>query len=159
MASKKALSRKSVPKRRVAPGGKAKKAKEATKRKQTLLRTPFMAAFTKAFITNQWPVAGQQRTDVVADFLAIVEVLLTVGYGLPAPTGTGAMGDRVVQFLGPTSNWPDNTAGIPPRLKGELSTVALVDVAVIVDRLLRAINSFKWDPGGDGGAPGRWPPH
>ena len=155
MASKKTRSRKSISKR---SAGAAKEAKR-TKAKVTLLRTPFMAEFTKTFITGKWPVTGQKRADIVADFQVIVEVLSTVGYGLPAPTGLGPLGDQVVQFLGAPRNWPNNNSGIPVRLKDNLSTVALVDISVIVDRLLHAINSFSLVRGGRGGSPGHWPPH
>jgi hypothetical protein len=154
MASKKARAKKSVSKRRASTGGKSKR---------PLLRTPFMADFTKAFIsqggTNLWPVANQKRADIVADFEAFVKVLLTVGYGLPAPANNGPLGDRVVQFLGAPRNWPNDPTGIPARLQGQLSTVALVDIAVILDRLLKAINAFKLVTTGKGGGPSNWPPH
>ncbi len=149
MAAKKTRSKKNAPKR-------------TGRNSSPLLRTPFMADFTKTFIqdgsTSKWPVAGQKRAEVVADFQMFVKVLLTVGYGLPAPINNGPLGDRIVQFLGPPANWPNNPAGIPKRLQNRLSTVALVDIAVVLDRLLKAVNAFNISGGASGG-PSTWPPH
>ncbi len=158
MATKKARSKKSS---RAKKG--AVKRRVGAKKKQTLLRTSFMADFTKAFIRQGdaylWPVDGQQRADVVADFQTFVAVLSAVGYGLPAPVVTTPLGVRLVQFIGAPRNWPTVT-GVPPRFQKELPTVALVEIAVILDRLLEAISAFKLVKGSPGGGSGRgWPPH
>jgi hypothetical protein len=148
-------AKKNASKRRAGAGGKSK---------PTLLRTQFMADFTKKFIkqgrTYVWPARGSKRADVVAEFQAFVKVLVTVGYGLPAPINNGPLGDQVAQFLGatPPPTWPNNPAGLSPRFQKRLPTVALVDIAVILDRLLEAINRFDLS-GGPGGIPGGWPPH
>jgi hypothetical protein len=147
---KSARSKKSVAKRSA-----------SAKKKQTLLRTSFMADFTKTFIrqgkTYLWPVGGQERSDVVADFQTFVAVLSAVGYGLPAPVVNTPLGARLVQFIGAPRNWPTVT-GVPSRFQKDLPTVALVEIAVILERLLEAINAFKLVKG-PGGPPGRWPPH
>ena len=121
-----------------------------------------MADFTKTFIRQGnaylWPVAGQQRSDVVNDFQTFVAVLSAVGYGLSAPVTTTPLGARLVQFIGAPRNWP-TVNGVPSRFQSELPTVALVEIAVILDRLLEAINAFKLVGGGPGGQPGGWPPH
>jgi hypothetical protein len=158
MATKKARSKKSA---RSKKGVSKRSASAGAKKKQTLLRTSFMADFTKTFIRQGnvylWPVKGQERADVVADFQTFVAVLSAVGYGLPAPVVTTPLGVRLVQFIGAPRNWPTVT-GVPPRFQKELPTVALVEIAVILDRLLEAIAAFKLVVG-PGGPPGRWPPH
>jgi hypothetical protein len=150
---KRARTKKAAAKRSAGTGGK---------KNPTLLRTTFMADFTETFIRKGtkylWPVTGQQRSDVIADFQMFAEVLSAVGYGLPAPPTNTALGARVVQFIGAPRNWP-TVKGVPPRFKSELPTVALVEIAVILDRLLEAINEFEVVDGGPGGTPGGWPPH
>jgi hypothetical protein len=132
----------------------------ATKKTRKLLRTPFMAAFTKEFIGQPgsylWP-KDQTRDEVVADFQTFANVLLAVGYGRPAPTGTGKTGAQILTFLG-EQNWPGDPKGIPKQYLDAQPTVRLVEVAVILDRLLRAINSYV-PPAEQGGGPGGWPPH
>ena len=160
MATKKARLKKNA---RTKKAASKRSASKGGKKKPTLLRTTFMADFTKTFIRQGnvylWPVAGQERADVVADFQTFVAVLAAVGYGLPVPVTTTPLGARLVQFVGAPRNWPTVT-GVPPRFQSELPTVALVEIAVILDRLLEAINAFKLVAGGPGGGSGRgWPPH
>jgi hypothetical protein len=145
---------------------------------QTPLRTQFMADFTAAFIgdptkikdpapppaldpwpdpTRLWPTSGQNRTEILADFATFVNVLLTVGYvgGPPPAAPSGSLGDKIGKFL-IAQNWPAGTA-VPSEYQGELPTVHMVEIAVIQERLLQAINSFT--NGGSGGGGTNWPPH
>ncbi|HMK23730.1 MAG TPA: hypothetical protein VK466_15470 [Terriglobales bacterium] len=140
------------------------------------LRTQFMADFTAAFIGDPtkikdpgqpdkwpdpagrlWPTKGQKLIDVVADYATFVNVLMTVGYvGVPpAAAAPGSLGDRIAQFL-QAQNWPTATPVVPTEYQGELPTVHLVEIAVILDRLLQAANSFGDGPTGGGS---NWPPH
>lgn len=159
MATKKARPKKSA---RAKKGASRRGASAAGKKRRSLLRTTFMADFTKTFIrqgnTYLWPVVGQKRADVIADLQTFVAVLSAVGYGLSAPVTTTPLGARLVQFIGAPRKWPTLT-GVPPRFTNELPTVALVEIAVILDRLLEAINAFKLVEGAPGGTPGGWPPH
>ena len=96
--------------------------------------------------------ARQTKTDAVTDYAAFVNVLLTVRLVGPSPTyPSGSLGDSVVQFL-KAYPWPSGT-GVPSEYQGELPTVYLVEIAVIQDRLLQAINSFDFTGHGAGGAP------
>ncbi|MGA2710100.1 MAG: hypothetical protein ACLQJ0_04240 [Steroidobacteraceae bacterium] len=154
-----------------------------------LLRTDFMKAFTKTFIgdpttikdpapppatdpwpdpeptnpptpsTRVWPKFGQKQNDAITDYATFVNVLLTVGFvGASPPTfPSGSLGDQIVQFLN-TYHWPTGT-GVPSEYQSELPTVYLVEIAVIQDRLLQAINSFDFTGHGAGGNSSNWPPH
>jgi hypothetical protein len=147
------------------------------KGKQELLRTQFMADFTAAFIGDPtkikdpgppgqldpwpdpnrlWPVSGQTRNDIATDYATFVSVLMTVGYvgGIPPAAPSGSLGDRIGKFL-IAQNWPGGTKA-PPGYEGERPTVHQVEIAVILDRLLQAINSFGEGAGGGGS---NWPPH
>jgi hypothetical protein len=99
-----------------------------------------------------------------------VNVLMTVGYvKAPAPTfPSGSLGDAIVQFL-TLKNWPAAAPDFPPPppppappplgpYQNELPTIHLLEIAVILDRLLQAMNSFNAEQG-PGGPPGSWPPH
>jgi len=157
-------------------GSRAACAKPA-KAKQKLLRTKFMADFTAAFIgdpktmkgstgpgevdawpdtTRIWPTTGQKAVDIVADYATFVNVLMTVGYVLAPPpaAASGSLGDRIAKFL-QAQNWPTKTT-FPPEYKDELPTVHQVEIAVILDRLQQAMNSFGAGAGGGGS---NWPPH
>ena len=166
MAAKKTRSKKSASKAR-ASGGKGKKK----------LRTQFMADFTKKFIgdpkkTDQrkwpdpnrlWPNPGQLASNIVTDYATFVNVLMTVGYVLAPPPAfpIGSLGERIGQFLN-AENWPSGTK-VPLEYADNRDTVHLVEIAVILDRLLQAINSFEVakteaeSPTGGGGS--GWPPH
>jgi len=149
-----------------------------------LLRTPFMDAFTDHFIgdptkikqqgcddpwpdpdtgaTNQrhWPNKGQGTNDILGDYVTFVNVLHTVAYAPmanitnPNPTLAAAIKDYLVN----QQHWPN---GIPPPAEyaNEAATVTLVEIAVIQDRLLQAINSFDPTGSGKGGSGSNWPPH
>jgi hypothetical protein len=154
------------------------------------LRTDFMREFTRAFIgdptkikdpapppgtdpwpdpeptnppsppTRLWPKCGQKMNEIVAEYATFVSVLMTVGYVGASPPNfpSGSLGDRIVQFLN-THHWPTGT-GVPSEYQSELPTVYLVEIAVIQDRLLQAINSFNLnDCQGAGGTNSNWPPH
>jgi len=148
---------------------------------QNPLRTQFMADFTAKFIgdptkilpagqvdpwpdpNRHWPQSGQSRDAVAADYATFVNVLMSVAYvGGPPPTfPPGSLGEQIVQFL-QAQNWPKGTS---PPTGYDKGTVNLVEIAVILDRLLQAINSFpvaKPKPGEEhppGGGGSGWPPH
>ena len=148
------------------------------------LRTQFMADFTKQFIGDPtkikdpappgeydtwpdpnrlWPTSKEPLANIVSDYLTFVNVLLTVGYvGGPPPGGPNAsLAAQIAQFL-QQENWPTKTTfatGTPSAYNDELPTVHLVEVAVIQDRLLQAMNSFDPTGSGKGGSGSNWPPH
>ena len=109
--------------------------------------------------TRVWPKPGQTLNSAATDFATFSNVLLTVGVvGAPPPTFPGGtLGDQIVQFLN-THHWP-SAAGVPSEYQMELPTVYLVEIAVIQDRLLQAINSFDFTGHGTGGVGSNWPPH
>jgi hypothetical protein len=144
------------------------------------LRTKFMADFTAEFIgdptkikdpapppqldpwpdpSRLWPTSGQKQNEIVADYATFVNVLLTVGYvGAPPPAApSGSLGDRIGKFL-IAQNWPSETT-VSPEYQQELPTVHLVEIAVIQERLVQAINSFNPTGHGAGGGGSNWPPH
>lgn len=141
------------------------------------LRTQFMADFTAAFIGDPttimdptpppqkdpwpgpaglWPVTGQNASSIMADYATFLNVLMTVGYvkAPPPAAQSGSLGDRIGKFL-IAQNWPTGTTW-PSQYKDELPTVHLVEIAVISERLLQAMNSFGAGAGGGGS---NWPPH
>jgi hypothetical protein len=153
-----------------------------------LLRTQFIADFTAKFIgdptkikdpapppqtdpwpdpeptnppsptTRLWPRQGEGRNDIATDYATFVNVLMTVGYvkAPPPAAPNGSLGAKIAAFL-QAQNWPTGTT-VPPAYNNELPTVHLVEISVILDRLLQAINSFNAADGA-GGSPGGWPPH
>lgn len=148
------------------------------------VRTQFMWDFTKQFIGDPgkikdpapygnsdtwpdpnrlWPTPKENLTDVVTDYLTFVNVLLTVGYVGGSPPGgpNASLAAKIAQFL-QQENWPTKTtfiAGTPSEYNNELPTVHLVEVAVIQDRLLQAMNSYDPTGSGKGGGGSNWPPH
>jgi hypothetical protein len=159
--------------------GKQESASGCATGKQELLRTQFIADFTAAFIgdptkikdpgppdpwpgsgpSRLWPTPGQKKTDIVTDYATFVNVLMTMGYVMAPPpvAPSGSLGARIAQFL-QAQNWPTATA-VPTQYSKELPTVHLVEISVILDRLLQAINSFKEDPSDASGGGSPWPPH
>jgi hypothetical protein len=136
------------------------------------LRTQFMADFTAKFIGDptKMPAQGEKSTwpdprvwpdpkitarDVVAtQYAMFVNLLMTFGYvGGPSPAKpSDPLGANIWQFL-VDQKWP----GTPPS-GYDNTNVPLVEIAVILDRLLQAMNSFNMS-GGPGGPPGSWGPH
>jgi hypothetical protein len=157
-----------------APGG-------STCRHPNKLHTDFMDGFTKYFIgdpaqikqpgcddpwpgsSRKWPPKGQGTKDTVADYATFVKVLLTVATDPatdptdPNFTPNPTLAAAIVKYLN-TQHWPGGTPlpPIPPEYAKERATVNLVEISVIQDRLLQAINSFG---SGVGGGPSSWPPH
>jgi hypothetical protein len=120
--------------------------------------------------TRLWPRPQQTRADIVTEYGMFANVLMTVGYVKASlPTfASGSLGDDIVQFL-KLQNWPTATPVFPPPpppppppplgpYQNELPTVHLLEISVILDRLLQAMNSFNPEKG-PGGGPGSWPPH
>ncbi len=142
--------------------GTAKKRGGAGQKKTTkLLRTKFIADFTKTFIvqgkTRIWPANPPPNKDAVAaDFQTFAKVLFTMGIGLPAPAVTDALGAQLVAFL-TANNWPNDPRRVPAHLITEygLGTIALVEIAVIMDRLLESVSAA----GLAGDNTRGWPPH
>ena len=135
---------------------KPAKSKSAPK----LVRTKFMAAFSSQFIGSKaitpWPApGGQSNPSMVADFLTFMGVLSSAEITLTPPTGgnSDSVADRLGNFL-IAQKWPANTP-IPKQWQGIQSTVRLIEISVIADRLLKAINSSP----GRGGPGSGWPPH
>jgi hypothetical protein len=147
---------------------KKTKAKTPTKRKatkQVKLRTQFMSAFTAEFIGDlktkkfKWPAIAQTRQSTLADFETFLDVLMRAGYLLQPvpPDGSNSLSDRLAQFL-IAQKWPVSSP-VPKKFAKKQSTVHLIEISVITDRLLEAINAQpKINEGAGGGGEG-WPPH
>jgi hypothetical protein len=141
---------------------KTKAPKTPTKRKPAAkIRTDFMSAFTAEFISDgkpkkwKWPGPTQQNQSILADFETFSDVLMRAGFLLQAvaPDGSNSLSDRLAQFL-IAQNWP--IAKPVPNTRPKLErTVHLIEISVIVDRLLEAINQKREA----GGGPSIWPPH
>jgi hypothetical protein len=146
---------------------------------QNPVRTPFMAAFTAQFIgdptkikasgqQDDWPdpnrlwpklQPAQTSAQILADYLTFMNALMMAGYviaPLPNP-GPSQLATDIANFL-TAQNWPTSTtppAGYPTL---PLPTIHLIEICVIHDRLLQAINSYNPEKGGGGGG-SSWPPH
>jgi|HubBroStandDraft_5_1064220.scaffolds.fasta_scaffold00320_2 hypothetical protein len=144
----------------------AKKKKNAVKvpakrKAPTPVRTEFMSAFTSEFIRDpktkvwKWPAPGQTPESIVEDFETYIDVLMRADFVLPS-NGNSALRTRLAAFL-INQHWPV-TASIPKKWKKIQPTVHLIEISVIVDRLLMAVNIAK-NPTKSGGGPSGWPPH
>ena len=146
---------------RKAKKARSKKPAGGHKARQNL-QTPFMAAFTAEFIRAKgaksfsWPADGQLDPAIAIDFATFVDVLMNVGFlkQPKTPDGSGSLRDRLMTFLN-NQGWPESTA-IPPSFRKMTPTVHLVEIAVLLDRLLEAVNARGE---GAGGGPSSWPPH
>ncbi len=149
---------------------KQKKHRGQTSHKSTALRkltTPFMGAFTRQFIggltkkKQKFFVQGTSEVEVFQNVATVMTVLAEQStiLGKPVSGGSSSLRDQVIDFLN-AQGWPDHTA-VPKEFKGkdgepgEERMVHLIEMAVIADRLLHAINLGF---GGSGG-PTSWPPH
>lgn len=149
------MGSKKKPKHKKKAGKKSSKSKAVPK-----LRTPFMAAFTDRFIRDsesgeqKFVLPNQGEIKVYENFAL---VLATLGeqnsFSKPVSGGTSSLRDQVIDFLN-AEQWPDHTA-VPKKYKGAERMVHLIEMAVIADRLLEAMNEGF---GGSGG-PTSWPPH
>jgi hypothetical protein len=140
------------------------------------LRTKFIADFTTQFIgdpttmpaageLSPWPAPNRVWPDpktslardvVVSQFATFVNLLMTFGYvsGPPPAKPSDPLGASIWQFL-VDQKWP----GTPPP-GYDNTIVPLEEIAVILDRLLQAMNSYQLaGPGSGGGPPGSWGPH
>jgi hypothetical protein len=143
----------------------AKKKTKASKTKRKApakVRTKFMSAFTKEFIhdsaTNTWKWPAQKQSDdsVLADFKTFIDVLMHSGFlELPVhPGSSNSLRNRLARFLR-DAPWPGKQSSVPKKWRKEQATVHLIEISVIVDRLLHAINQ----PRDALGTPSIWPPH
>jgi hypothetical protein len=127
------------------------------------VRTDFMSAFTSRFIHDSatktwlWPAAGRAPADIVAEFETFVNVLMQSEVAIqPVPSdGSDSLESQLAIFL-MAEKWPVSTV-IPKKWRGEQRTVRLVEIAVIVERLLHAIDVHRKIAAG--GSPEGWPPH
>ena len=119
--------------------------------------TTFMSAFKKEFLSkaNPWPAPGQPTASVIADFGMFMDVLLKADLLLqaPVPDNSGSLLDRLAKFL-IAQKWPASSP-IPKKWQGIKTTIRLIEVSVIADHLLEAINDWP----GSGGGGTLWPPH
>ncbi len=140
----------------------AKKKAAAPHKTAGSVRTQFMGDFVAKFIRSPgatdftWPEEDLSAPDVLAEFEMILDVLLRAGYlrATPAPDGSDSLRNRVINYLN-AKDWPDS-APIPAKWAGIEPTVRLIEVSVITDHLLQAINSHAIGSGGGGTT---WPPH
>jgi len=164
------------------------------------LRTTFIQEFTRKFIgdpatvqVDGWPDPNrvwprpkpqprQTQPEVAADCASFVKVLMTVGYVGQSPNPASPLESQILQFLhgwknGSITGWPATPpVFIQPAPPGPYpdGTVHLLEIAVIFDRLLQAINSYEAAASGaaaSGAAAGgvapkgphtyssHWPPH
>jgi hypothetical protein len=140
-----------------------------------LLRTQFMKDFTTMFIgdpttmktpgdPDTWPDPSRKWPDpntklgrdvVASQYAMFVNLLMTFGYiGPPPAKPSDPLGGSIWQFL-TDQKWP---IGMPPTPGYNQGTVTKVEMGVILDRLLQAMNSYN-AADGSGGPPGVWPPH
>ena len=139
---------------------KKKSGKTSKPQAPAKLHTKFMDEFVSEFIGKKkpfkWPDIKLLAPAVLEQFEMIVDVLMKAGYLLatPEPDGTDLLRDRIIEFLN-TKGWP-RTAPIPKKWQNMKPTVRLIEVAVIADHLLEAINDHIL--GGSGGG-SHWPPH
>jgi hypothetical protein len=140
---------------------KKKAPKKSTQKKAPpkLVRTKFMADFTAEFIgqnaSTPWPGADATNASVVADFATFMSILIAaeVSHTPPPTVPVGSLAARVGNFL-IAQNWP--IAAPKPKTWDKIQqTVHLIEISVIADRLLKAINSSPLR----GGNPSGWPPH
>jgi hypothetical protein len=142
----------------------AKKSKHAAKKSAKSsaaagkVRTKFMSAFIKQFVTskaNPWPAPGQTNASIIVDFETFMDVLISAAVTLNPPTSGGgaSLADRIASFL-IANQWPVSTP-IPKQWQSIQPTVRLIEVSVIADGLLKAINKGSGAGGGGSG----WPPH
>src|SRR5262249_37242129 len=132
--------------------------------------TQFIADFTDNFIGDHkklkprgqadtwpdgsrvWPPSSQCPDDIATGYATFVNVLMRVGYvgGWSPPVGPSALGKNIWQYLQPDptatpgswkiKGWPDGTTPSTPPTP--YYDTHLVEISVILDRLLQAINSF-----------------
>jgi hypothetical protein len=108
-----------------------------------------------------WPKNPGMPKDQIRDEYAIfVYQLMTFGFfnGPPSlnPQPTTEPGKSIWQFL-TNQGWPNSSPVVPGHSK---TTVALVEIAVILDRLLQALNTYEAaGSSSTGGGPSVWPPH
>jgi hypothetical protein len=147
---------------------KKKAAKKAVKKAArhtaaaTRVRTKFMSAFLSEFVKapggSPWPDPDQTEQSIVQDFGTFMDMLMTSGYLLqpPVPDNSGSLGDRIAKFL-IAQQWPAG-ASVPKQFQQYNPSLRLIEVSVIADGLLKAIN--HWRPAGKTGGGGSiWPPH
>jgi hypothetical protein len=140
---------------------KKKAVKKSAKRKAAPIkvRTQFMADFTAQFIGQKavppWPATGQSNASIAADFETFMSILISAAVTLtPPPTvPIGSLAARIGSFL-IAHKWPVSTT-IPKRWREIQPTVRLIEISVIADRLLEAINVALYRAGQGSG----WPPH
>jgi hypothetical protein len=141
---------------------KPKAPKSPAKRKAPQkVSTKFMSAFTAEFIRDpktknrKWPAASQTDPSVMADFETFMYALMQAGFLLQplVSGGSNSLSDRLAQFIA-AQNWPV-AALVPKKWQTIQPTVHLIEISVITDRLLQAIN----EPRAAGGTPSIWPPH
>ena len=101
--------------------------------------------------TRQWPNAGQCPDQITDDFQTFVKVLMTAGYvGGSAPATATGLELKIWQYLQPDptktgwkkDGWPAGSPEPTPSPSSPYYDVHLVEICVILDRLLQAINSF-----------------
>jgi hypothetical protein len=146
---------------------KKTRAKPAKTNAPDYVRTQFITDFVAEFIRPsrtadfKWPSPELPRPAVLAEFEMFLHVLMTAAYldrdpdsdGAPEADGTDALRDRLVKFL-KVEDWPRSTP-IPKKWAKIQPTVRLIEIAVLTDCLLEAINSHPTVCG----AGASWPPH
>jgi hypothetical protein len=131
-----------------------------TPAKGTRVRTVFMAAFTEQFIgrlaTTPFPAIGRSKTRIAADFITIMSILIAAEVRRkPPPAGNSrSLAGKVGNFLR-AQNWPSKSP-VAKQWKINQRALHLIEIAVIADRLLEAINLGSGPQGGLGSG---WPPH
>jgi hypothetical protein len=126
------------------------------------VRTKFLTDFVAEFLRSsprsrqfKWPSPELPAAAVLAEFQMFLDVLMTAAYlhRDPEADGTSELRDRLVKFL-QDEDWPRSTP-IPRKWAKIQPTVRLIEISVVTDCLLEAINSHPTV----GGAAAGWPPH
>ncbi|HTT01469.1 MAG TPA: hypothetical protein VMG11_05210 [Steroidobacteraceae bacterium] len=148
-----------------------KKARKSTKTKKKTakkgsasgsVQTQFMKDFVSTLLGKpdnwSWPTPGESQDNIIADFGIFTNTLLSAALTLttPASGGTQSLSDRIAAFL-TAQQWPVNTP-IPKPWDQIQPTVRLIEISVIIDHVLEALNAYT-NPGSRGGPGGGWPPH
>jgi hypothetical protein len=141
------------------PAAKKVASRGRAKRQSASVVTEFMQDFSAEFIRDGnsellWPPAGHSDRAVFSDISEVLTVLGEARKGVRPPSGgTDSLRDRVIDFI-TLHHWPEEPA-IPPNTLPDVTTTRLLEIAVIIDRMLAAVNEGV----GGGGSTREWPPH
>jgi hypothetical protein len=126
--------------------------------------TAFVSAFVAELIedtepgTFKWPAPKDSRATIQKDFATVLDLLLEAVFKLKTPDAASgsSLRDRVATFAA-AQDWPI-TPAIPPQWEDIRRTARFIEISLIADHLLEAINAHRAE-GESGGSSSEWPPH